>query len=183
MPQYNVRALKREYDAEGNVTKKECRGCDSFLPIERFYSKGKVSRTAPDGYNNTCKECSKAKWRKFAEDPSARKRWLLMRIKSKCKKEGIEFNLTIDDIVIPERCPVLGRPLAFGVSRSQSYEKRGMAPPTDDSPSVDRIDPDGGYVRGNIIVVSWRANRIKGNATVDELRDIANFYAELTRLK
>ena len=178
MPRYNSRALKREYDENGTVIKKECRKCDSFLPINKFYTKGKVSVTAPDGYNNTCIECSKAKWRKQAEDPAARKRWLLMRIRSKCKKEGIAFDLTIDDLDIPDVCPVLGRPLKFGVSRNQSYEKRGMAPPTDDSPSVDRIDSDGGYVKGNIVVVSWRVNRIKGNATSDELRAIADYYSD-----
>ena len=50
---------------------------------------------------------------------------------------------------------------------------------TEGSPSVDRIDPNGGYVRGNIVVVSWRANRLKGNAMVNELRAIADFYEQL----
>jgi hypothetical protein len=35
------------------------------------------------------------------------------------------------------------------------------------------ISSSGGYVRGNVIIVSWRANRIKGNATVDELQLLA----------
>ena len=46
--------------------------------------------------------------------------------------------------------------------------------------SIDRIAPDKGYVRGNIVIVSGRANRIKTNATIDELVKVHKFYTELT---
>lgn len=178
-----TKALHREYDNEGNVTHKECRGCNKILPIDLFYVKGKKSQTNKDGREHRCIECHKAKWRIQAEDDTARVRWLLERIRSKCKKLSIPFNLVVSDIVIPEVCPVLGRPLKFGVSRTQSYERRGMAPPTDDSPSVDRIDSTKGYTKDNIIVVSWRANRIKGNATPEELVMLADFYTNLAKSK
>lgn len=173
-----TKALYREYDNEGNVTHKECRGCNQILPIDRFYVKGSATQNSPDGREHRCIECHKAKWRKHAEDPNKRIRWLLERIKAKCGKLGLEFDLTVDDIIIPEKCPVLGRPLKFGVDRQQSYERRGDAPPTDDSPSVDRIDSSRGYTKDNIIVVSWRANRIKGNATPEELQMLADFYCK-----
>lgn len=51
----------------------------------------------------------------------------------------------------------------------------------DHSPSLDRIRGDLGYVPGNIIVISNRANRIKSDASIRELRDIASFYATLGR--
>ena len=44
------------------------------------------------------------------------------------------------------------------------------------TPSIDRIDPKKRYVKDNIIVVSMRANRIKSDATVDEIRKVADFY-------
>ena len=49
--------------------------------------------------------------------------------------------------------------------------------------SIDRIDPKKGYVKDNIIVVSMRDNRIKTNATVDEIRKVADFYEKLLKNK
>jgi len=46
-------------------------------------------------------------------------------------------------------------------------------------PSPDRIDPDRGYIKGNVIIVSWRANWLKSNATLDELQRMAEFYTAL----
>jgi hypothetical protein len=70
-------------------------------------------------------------------------------------------------------------PLKFGVKGYAFRDKRGVQTP-DDSPSVDRIDPNGGYVKGNVVVVSYRANLIKTNASVDELCKIADYYRKLT---
>jgi len=84
------------------------------------------------------------------------------------KKRGLPFDLTPDDVSIPEKCPVLGIPLS-----------RGVGVRTDNSPSLDRIIPSLGYVKGNVIVVSMRANRIKNDATLEELRTIAAFYSRL----
>jgi len=49
--------------------------------------------------------------------------------------------------------------------------------------SIDRIDPRKGYVKDNIIVVSMRTNRIKTDATVDEIRRVADFYEKLLKNK
>ena len=49
------------------------------------------------------------------------------------------------------------------------------------TPSIDRIDPKKGYVKDNIIVVSMRANRIKSDATVDEIWKVADFYEKLLK--
>lgn len=67
---------------------------------------------------------------------------------------------------MPTHCPVLGIKL--------EYSTTGR--PTDASPSIDRIIPERGYVPGNVIVVSMRANRLKSNATMNELEQIARFY-------
>ncbi len=47
------------------------------------------------------------------------------------------------------------------------------------TPSIDRINPKKGYVKENIIVVSMKANRIKTDATVEEIRKVADFYEKL----
>ncbi|RWZ83507.1 MAG: hypothetical protein EO766_17635 [Hydrotalea sp. AMD] len=166
--------LYREYNDEGKVIKKQCGKCRQILDIDHFYVKGKVSKTNIDGYMNHCIECNKVIWKHHADDPEKRKRWLLARIKSKCIQNNIPFNLTIDDLVIPENCPILGIPLKFGVKGSDRFKNKSKTP--DDSPSVDRIIPELGYVKGNIVVVSFRANNLKSNATPDELQKIAEFY-------
>lgn len=93
---------------------------------------------------------------------------LLKRIKNSARQRKKQCNLTIEDIIIPTHCPILGIPLVFGT---------GMA--TDNSPSVDRIRSNEGYIKGNIIIISHRANTIKNNATVEELYKIAKFYEQL----
>lgn len=88
----------------------------------------------------------------------------------RAKHEGKPFSLTKNDIVIPSHCPILGIPLQHG--------SRGG---NDNSPSLDKVRPSEGYVPGNVIVISQRANRLKSDATLKELRDIASFYATLRR--
>lgn len=91
--------------------------------------------------------------------------------KARANKAGLPFTITIDDLTIPTHCPILGIPV-FPV------KGRGGG---DHSPSLDRIKNELGYVRGNVIVISNRANRLKSDATIKELRDIASFYATLGR--
>jgi hypothetical protein len=94
---------------------------------------------------------------------------LLQRVGYRAKRRGISFDLSPEDIVIPTHCPVLGIPLNL----SPSLRER------DSSPSLDRIDNSRGYIRGNIVVVSYRVNRLKSDAFVWELEKIAKFYREL----
>lgn len=90
---------------------------------------------------------------------SARAKYLLGGAKRRAQKFGLAFDLAVHDIIVPDVCPLLGIPLEVG-HRVQ----------TDASPSLDRIDPTKGYIRGNVWVISYRANAIKQNATLDELR-------------
>lgn len=86
--------------------------------------------------------------------------------KSHAKRRGLEFTISFGEIVWPEFCPVLG------VKLEHSMNRKVM----DNSPSMDRIDVTKGYVTGNVLVISQRANRIKNDATIDELQSIARFY-------
>jgi hypothetical protein len=76
----------------------------------------------------------------------------------------VPFTITVEDIVIPELCPILGIPLKMG---------RGKFSPN--SPTIDRIHPHRGYVSGNVHVISHRANTLKNNATVVELEKVLAF--------
>jgi len=84
--------------------------------------------------------------------------FMLIAARSRAKAKNIPFNLLLEDVVIPKLCPVLGIPLILGNGGT-----------SDNSPTLDRIIPELGYIKGNIAVISWRANRIKSNATPAEI--------------
>lgn len=69
-----------------------------------------------------------------------------------------------------DRCPALGIPLDYSLGKGCKQFN---------SPTVDRIVPELGYVPGNIIVVSSRANNVHSDATADELKKVAEFYAQV----
>ena len=83
--------------------------------------------------------------------------------RSKCRHLGIEFNLQMTDVVITTMCPVLNIPLIRSKKR------------TDNTPSLDQIDRTRGYVKGNVAVISWRANRLKNDATLAEITAITAY--------
>lgn len=88
----------------------------------------------------------------------------LNQAKRRAKANGWAFNLTKSDITIPETCPVLGIPLLRTEGRLD-----------DASPTIDRVDSTKGYTVDNIRVISWRASKIKSDATIEELRQILKY--------
>jgi hypothetical protein len=130
----------------------------------------KTHREACRGYGKNWTEKNKARIaarerRRHEENPAYR---LWIAAKTRAKSRGLSFNLVVDDISIPEYCPVLGLKLEIAKGRMR-----------DNSPSLDRIIPALGYIQGNVLVVSWRANSIKSDATALELRKVADFYSQL----
>lgn len=87
---------------------------------------------------------------------------MLWDAKKRAKAKGVSFSITADDTLIPEKCPLLGIPLA----RSAGFRSAS-------SPSLDRVRPELGYVPGNVWVISYRANMIKNDASLEELKQIA----------
>jgi hypothetical protein len=95
---------------------------------------------------------------------------MLKNARARARKAEVPFSIETADIIIPTHCPILGIPL---------FQRIGVQGGGDNSPSLDRIRPERGYVPDNIIVISNRANRLKSDASIKELRDIASFYATL----
>jgi hypothetical protein len=84
--------------------------------------------------------------------------------KWRANKYGIPFDLEISDIIIPDVCPLIGIPLTQNTGTVHRA-----------SPSVDRIIPELGYIRGNIQVISYKANTMKNDATPEQLLRFADW--------
>lgn len=169
---------------------RRCYKCGRTLSLTKF---GKRSINK-DGKDYRCKSCNRkaAKvWRlahlsqareisrtgyrrKLINDPEYNAKQyqknyiynLLSNAKRRAKLKKIPFDLIIEDISVPELCPVLGIPLvpAFGTGKI-----------TDGSPTIDRMDHALGYIKGNVHIISNRANRIKNDATLNELEKVLEY--------
>lgn len=168
------------YDAVVMVTAETsmCHGCKHDLPAEQF---AKDTRRK-NGLRYKCRACSAAQfseWQKTdgytkrvakykadrralkASDPIGR--WAQMALsasRARAKKSGLEHTLTLGWLVAnaPATCPLLEEPLHYNNTRTTSF-----------SPAVDRIDNAQGYTPENCWVVSMLANRIKTNATLEQI--------------
>lgn len=115
--------------------------------------------------NYAAKQADPEKWKAWARasyhrrknDPDNVKAHLLRHAKARAKKKGVPFDITVDDILIPSHCPIMG------------WEITGVGEDVKTSASIDRIIPELGYVKGNIRVISTQANRMKWDSTQEEL--------------
>ena len=84
--------------------------------------------------------------------------------KANARKTGVEFTIDFGELTFPTHCPILGIELDyFAENRAEN------------TVSFDKINPKLGYVSGNVVIISWRANRIKNDGTADEHQKIADF--------
>jgi len=127
--------------------------------IVRRYNAGEAAKAAKD------------RWRKA----NAKWTWAIYvtsSVKLRAKRRGREYNLSKEYVfgLITDERPVFKVPLNYNYAE----KKEGI-----NTPSIDRIDPSKGYVEGNIIIISQRANMIKSNASWQELKTIAEWLRSL----
>ena len=109
-----------------------------------------------------CPVCWNEKRRaKHRSDP---RKAMLEAARHRAKVHNLPCTITLSDIKIPEVCPILGIPLQIGLGTQSDF-----------SPSLDRLIPELGYVLGNIYVISYRANRIKNDASLAELEAVVRY--------
>lgn len=87
---------------------------------------------------------------------------LFREARTRAKKNNLEFNILITDIIVPSICPILNIHIIVG---------KGKA--TNNSPALDRINNSKGYIKGNVQVISTLANRMKNSATKEQLLEFA----------
>ena len=151
-----------------------CAGCQSERAKGAWAAgKRQVFKDRP-GINKKWNDSEKAKAAKQAwKDRDPKRAWAVYATgtaKGRATLRGLPFNLTSSYVlsITPDRCPVFDTPFTF-----MGNSKLG---PT--SASIDRLDPALGYVEGNVVVVSVKANAIKNAYGANDIRRVADWLAE-----
>lgn len=181
--------FSREEQTSWPPEHKRCAECQEVKHFSEFHKHAQCLL----GLYTKCKECRKLDSKKAYSKESPEYR-LWYRAQRRANAKGLPFNIKPEDIEIPAVCPVLGVPLVMPgqqpsllmtgrfedaltaliqgrpVPLNTAVVSRGEVRTS--SPSLDRFDPKKGYVRGNINVISDRANTLKNNASVEELEKV-----------
>lgn len=153
---------------------KKCSHCEEILNDNSFYNPRRNRK-----YTGWCIKCitdaRKNRLLKALSNPIAAKeyymRLMLARSKSRAKRKGFLFDLDYEWIKenCKDFCPIFGTPF-FDTSKNRLLR-----------PSIDRVNNNLGYLKSNCVIISWRANIIKNDSTLEELKQIASFYESLFR--
>ncbi len=130
--------------------------------------------------SRACFDCMLGRAPSHEKNRAAVKKWfgkltfknrLLRAAKTRHVKYGYPgvFCLTPEDLTWPSHCPILGIELVYGA----------QGPVCEAAASIDRVDSRFGYVKGNVQVISMRANRIKSDATPEEMMKLAVYMAKI----
>lgn len=161
----------------------KCSRCGEYKPQNKFTL---LKQNGKNYRRKQCHECKTKMMRIYRENNREHtneiaknshrrarirrpKSFLIYNARKRATERGLAFDLTENDINIPETCPVLGIKL-----RNPAIDKWDNSA-QDNSPSLDRIIPENGYVKGNVEVISKRANTIKSFGTIEEHEKVIEY--------
>ena len=116
------------------------------------------------------------------------KGYMIRNIKHSAKRRNLDFDLDYKDIILPKYCPLLNIELNYTnytthkfLGLGEEYVDLGFNAAT--KASIDRVDNNKGYVKGNILIISRLANAMKNEANFEQLETfskniikVINFY-------
>ncbi len=141
-----------------SIDKKRVRAFEALESILRNTGETELLNMEHRKYRQSCKRI------KDGTANFSREKKMAESAKQRALNKKLPYNITYKDITIPKKCPVLGASL-----------KSARKVVSDFSPSLDRIKPELGYTKGNIQVISKKANTMKSNATPEELHRFADW--------
>lgn len=142
-----------------------CKECSRTIQMEEYNRNPEKYRGLVRKYRRKNPQICRDAVKKYKASHPAR--MLLDNCRHRAKIKNIPCNLTMEDIIVPEVCPVLGIKLEYSKGKYK-----------DNSPSVDRIIPMKGYIRGNVAIVSHKINRIKGHLSISEVESLLKYMKE-----
>lgn len=135
--------------------------------VDKSLSDYPPDKRAKDGKQSKCRNCINT-WMSahFRKHPAEQ---MIRRAKKRAKEMGFEFNLVVEDILpLPTLCPVFGVPLRISAMTQDPWAH-----------SLDRIDNSKGYIKGNVAVMSYRANRLKNDGSAEDHEIIAAWIRKM----
>ena len=151
-----------------------CVYCNTTKPLEEFKRKNDSKFANPENkwtFGKSCNSCRLAKNREARQTNKSKDikfhtiREALNSAKTRAKNSGFPFDIAIEDLMpFNITCPVLGIELEYGGGTGN-----------DSTASIDKVIPGLGYVKGNVVILSSRANRLKGDMTIVELEKILSY--------
>jgi hypothetical protein len=174
----------------------KCSKCKEIKSLDNFSKSSKYKR----GYDYRCKPCNRTraieyhtknkedilfKWKtkrlnltKEEKEQIALKsqinyrdnyiRLLVQRARERARNNNYICDLDEDDIILPEKCPLLNVPFVLGDPKNKWYTY-----------SLDKIDPQKGYTKDNIQIITYLANTMKNKASKEELITFAKNILKL----
>ena len=139
--------------------KRNCRTCNQSKDLT---AKNFRPHANGNGFRHECRKCTDKRSVQYFRTHI--KKIMVQSAKHRSKRDNLPFSISESDIIIPVHCPALGVKLEQGTRHNHA-----------NAPTLDRIYPERGYVPGNVCVISHRANLIKNNATVEELRRLVDY--------
>lgn len=139
-----------EMEVPNNSGKKFCHEClpeHTRQKAMKFYKQNKENGKLLE-YRKTSAIRRKKEYR---TNPQKK---LLISARSRASNQKMDFNLKKEDIYVPDVCPILKTPFKMNTYYTAS---------------IDRVDNEKGYVKGNVQVLSHKANAMKNSATNKEL--------------
>ena len=158
-----------------------CRRCKRILRFEKFrnYTKENIASYPGRGWTDIngdrryarCRFCEGMHQKDKRDARPAKRLFLLAR--RRAKRDKVPFNITIEylESIWPKdnKCPILGRTFKSGIKNKW------------DLPTVDKVIRKKGYVKGNVAIISYQANYIKG--AVDDFSIFDKMYKFFKKFK
>ena len=150
--------------------KGRCDGCEEYT--KRYYEAHRDQEIARAQKSNAKK--SRQEINDYKKELNRRHplNIILQQARRRAKKKNIPFDISVSDLEVPVFCPVLDIELSVNDSHAK-----------DNSISIDRIIPELGYVKGNVAIISHKANTIKNNASVEDLEKVLEWLKKVNNEK
>ena len=144
---------------------KICKDCKVFKPPEDYYKNRR-------GLHSVCKPCYIKRNSGYQAKYRANNRFAIRvrSCKARAREKNLPFDLTTEylESIWTDTCPAFGTPLDINIKKGEEGHAQ-----------LDRITPELGYVKGNVVWLSERANRIKDDATIEDLERLVAWLKSL----
>lgn len=163
----------------------------SYCKIKKSSKEFHKNKNNKDGFSIYCKKCFKEIQKEWEEKVNYKEKYkdrikknnklwynnnyLKIKIRD-CIERAIKINVPYDtkEDLYNYLNPIYKKGICECCSKKLVIGSKNM--PENNSPSLDRLIPEKGYVIGNISLLCNRCNTLKSNATPDELFIIADWY-------